>query len=191
MNDFEKFACTEISNALARIDAAAVPDIYALSFFVDDVDGDPRYPWLQLGYNTRAQVAASTPSAASDAAEAKWNFAFWLQNELAFIGEPGTEGRQLLEQALKAEGLWYSDEEEESDFERCMVVADRITAYFVAACVRIAQALHASGAIEKRFGHPVPIIVHELEYYDQIAMQTAAANPPGLAQEFVDWVVKG
>jgi len=191
MNDFEKFACTEISNALAGIDAAAVPDIYALSFFVDDVDGDPRYPWLQLGYNTRAQVAASTASAASDAAEAKWNFAFWLQNELAFIGEPGTAGRQLLEQALKAEGLWYSDEEEAGDFERCMQVADRITAYFVDACVRIAQALHASGAIEARFGHPVPIIVHELEYYDQIAMQTAAANPPGLAQEFVDWVVNG
>jgi len=191
MHDFEKFACTEISNALARIDAAAVPDIYALSFFVDDVDGDPRYPWLQLGYNTRAQVAASIPPAASDAAEAKWNFAFWLQNELAFIGEPGTEGRQLLERALKAEGLWYTDEEEAGDFERCMLVADRITAYFVDACVRIAQALHASGAIAERFGHPVPIIVHELEYYDQIAIQTQAANPPGLAQEFVDWVVKG
>jgi hypothetical protein len=28
-------------------------------------------------------------------------------------------------------------------------------------------------------------------YYDRIAMQTQAANPPGLAQEFVDWVVKG
>jgi hypothetical protein len=26
MNDFDKFACTEISNALARIDAAALPD---------------------------------------------------------------------------------------------------------------------------------------------------------------------
>jgi len=191
MHDFEKFACTEISNALARIDAAAVPDIYALSFFVDDADGDPRYPWLQLGYNTRAQATASIPPAASDAAEAKWNFAFWLQNELAFIGEPGTEGRQLLERALKAEGLWYTDEEEAGDFERCMLVADRITAYFVDACVRIAQALHASGAIAERFGHPVPIIVHELEYYDQIAIQTQAANPPGLAQEFVDWVVKG
>lgn len=191
MNDFEKFACTEISNALARIDAAAVPDIYALSFFVDDVDGDPRYPWFQLGYNTRAQAAASTAPAASDAAEAKWNFAFWLQNELAFIGEPGTEGRELLERALKAEGLWYSDEEEAGDFERCMLVADRITAYFVDACVRIAQALHASGTIEERFGHPVPVIVHELEYYEQIATQTQAANPPGLAQEFVDWVVKG
>jgi len=26
VNDFDKFACTEISNVLARIDTAAVPD---------------------------------------------------------------------------------------------------------------------------------------------------------------------
>ena len=26
-----------------------------------------------------------------------------------------------------------------------------------------------------------PMIVHELEYYDEIAVQTASAKPPGLA----------
>jgi len=30
--------------------------------------------------------------------------------------------------------------------------------------------------------------VHELEYYDEIAVQTAAANPPGVAGEFEDWI---
>lgn len=42
--------------------------------------------------------------------------------------------------------------------------------------------------IKDRFLHSIPIVVHELEYYDQIASRTAAANPPGLAKEFVEWV---
>jgi len=39
-----------------------------------------------------------------------------------------------------------------------------------------------------KFGQSVPIIVHELEYYDQIAEQTRKANPPGLTLEFEAWV---
>lgn len=39
---------------------------------------------------------------ASNAEEAKWNFALWLQNELEFIGERQTEAAQLLQEPLKA-----------------------------------------------------------------------------------------
>lgn len=69
-----------------------------------------------------------------------------------------------------------------------MQIADRITAYFVDACVRIAQALHAKGVIEQTFFKPVPIVVHELEYYEEIASQTCRANPPGLTKEFENWI---
>jgi hypothetical protein len=187
MNDFEQFSYKRISAALADIDTSAVPDIYALSFFIFDSDDDPRYPILQLGYNTLKHAAGCTPSASS-AEEAKWNFAFWLQNELAFIGEPETESAQLLEALLKARGLWYSDEDEEADFDRCMRIGSDITACFVDACVRIARALHENGVIEQQFSRPTPVVVHELEYYDQIAVQTRSANPPGLAKEFEDWI---
>jgi hypothetical protein len=34
----------------------------------------------------------------------------------------------------------------------------------------------------------VPVLIHELEYYEQIARQTEAANPPGLADDFAAWV---
>ncbi|MEV7438623.1 hypothetical protein [Streptomyces griseoviridis] len=37
----------------------------------------------------------------------------------------------------------------------------------------------------------MPVIVHELEYYEAIARQTEAANPPGLADEFTSWVRNG
>jgi hypothetical protein len=163
---------------------------------MNDFDGDPRQPVLQFGYNTRARMAECTPTEgqepgwpiASSACEAKWNFAFWLQNELRFIGEPETKSGRLLAELLKGRGLWYSDEEEDADFERCEEIAGEIAGYFVEACVRIAQALHASGIIEQKFSSPIPIVVHELEYYDQIALQTRLANPPGLAQEFENWI---
>lgn len=94
----------------------------------------------------------------------------------------------MLEELLKAKGLWYSDEDEAADFDGCIPIATDFAAFFVAMCVQIAQALHTSGVIKDRFVHPIPIVVHQLEYYDQIALQTASANPPGLAKEFVDWV---
>jgi hypothetical protein len=189
MNDFEQFSYKKISAALANIDSSAIPDIYALSFFIYDDDDDPRYPVLQLGYNTRTHLAECTPSA-SNAEEAKWNFAFWLQNGLEFIGNPETESAQLLEELLKARGLWYSDEDEEADFDRCMRIGSEITTYFVDACVRIARALHENGVIQQHFGRPIPIVVHELEYYDEIAAQTRLANPSGLTKEFEDWIAR-
>jgi len=187
MNDFEQFAYKKISAALAEIDTSVIRDIYALSFFIYDNDDDPRYPTLQLGYNTLEHVSECTRFASS-AEEAKWNFAFWLQNELEFIGVPETEGAQLLEEILKTRGLWYSDEDEEADFDRCMRIGSDITAYFVEACVRIAQALYENGVIEKQFFRPIPVVVHELEYYDEIATQTRSANPAGLTKEFEDWI---
>jgi hypothetical protein len=187
MNSFEQFSYSEIIAALVNIDRSTISDVYALSFFIYDKEDDPRHPVLQLGYNTLTHLAQSTPSA-SDAEEAKWNFAFWLQNELAFIGEPGTESGQLLEDLLKSRGLWYSDEDEEADFDRCLGIGSEITNYFVDACVRIARALHENGVIEQHFFRPMPIIVHELEYYDVIAVQTRSANPPRVAKEFEDWI---
>lgn len=196
MNDFEKFCYNEIYEALEAIDTRITPDIYVLSFYIFDLEDDPRRPVLQLGFNTRSRLAECIPAigresgwpGASSTQEATWNFAFWLQNALKFIGEPENEGGQLLETLLKSRGLWYSDEDEEAHFDHCEKIASEITAYFVDTCVRLAQALHESGVIEQRFSGPIPIVVHELEYYDKIAAQTRLANPPGVAKEFEDWI---
>lgn len=42
--------------------------------------------------------------------------------------------------------------------------------------------------MERLFGAPLPILIHELEYYDAIAEQTERANPPGVADAFARWV---
>lgn len=50
-------------------------DIYAISFFVYDLDDDPDMPTVTIGYNTLSHWEASIEKA-SDEAEAKWNYAF-------------------------------------------------------------------------------------------------------------------
>lgn len=196
MNPFESYVFQEISAALKSVSQDDLPDIYVLSLHVFDLDDDPRRPLVQLGYNTNVQVRASTPTDdagpgcpfASDALEARWNFAFWLQNELLSIGEPGTTAGNLLEEQLKSEQLWYSDEDIVTDEQRTYELDPQITARFVKMLVRVVQALHATGVIVERFGRPLPVLVHELEYYDAIVRQNAEANPAGLTDDFAAWV---
>lgn len=70
-------------------------------------------------------------------------------------------------------------------------IAAQIEAQFNQACVRLARHLHDSDAIEGAIGRRVPVIVHELEYYEGIARRTEAANAPGLADDFTAWVRNG
>jgi hypothetical protein len=38
--------------------------------------------------------------------------------------------------------------------------------------------------ISRIFGLPIPVLIDELEYYDEIATQNIEANPPGLVEDF-------
>jgi hypothetical protein len=59
---------------------------------------------------------------------------------------------------------------------------------FVAMLERVVRDLHADGVIERTFGRRVPVLIHELEYYDEIAEQNQRANPDGLADAFAAWI---
>jgi hypothetical protein len=196
MEKFERHIYESVKQSVATIEEDIAARIYALSFFIYDDEDDPRRPTLTFGYNTLDRWVECTPTAdsnmarlvASDSSEAKWNYAFWLQNEVCVIGAAGTDGAVLRQEWIESLGLAYSDDEADEDFERCMELGEHITERFVALSVQVARALHDEGSITGKFGRPVPIIVHELEYYDQIAEQTRTANPPGLTSEFEDWV---
>ena len=182
----EVFAAVEA--ALGTAPGKERADIYAVSFFIYDDDDDPRRPSLTVGYNTNQKWHDSIADA-SGSDEAKWNYAFWLQNDLWATGRG--EWASRIEAWVDGLGLSYTDEDEEADFDRCMELGAKITASFVSLACEVAARLHATGTIVTVFGRPLPIIIHELEYYDQIADQTANANPPGLAGEFVSWVRGG
>lgn len=150
--------------------------IYAISFFVYDQEDDPRHPTVTLGFNTEAQVRtiASLPDTAqwraSNEAEARWNYAFWLQNEECSVGMDAAASE-------RARDSWVSHVPEYCD----------VTEEFANLCVRVARRLHKEGQTVFS-GQRVPVIVHELEYHDRIAQQTSAANFGGIADEFVAWV---
>ncbi|MDI5903540.1 hypothetical protein, partial [Streptomyces sp. 12257] len=156
-------------------------------------DDDPRLPTLTIGYNTEAQARHSTQSA-SDQEEARWNYAFWIQNQLTVIGDltSDPDGAVVRQAWINELGLWYTEPTDPSAWAATVgPLAAQIEAHFNQACCQLAKTLHTTGAIERYVGRSVPVIVHELEYYEGIARRTEAANPPGLADEFTAWVRSG
>ena len=68
--------------------------IYAVSLWVNDENDNPCTPSITLGYNTEAHYESQI-ARASSAGEARWNYAFWLQNEeLYFGGEASAEVKE-------------------------------------------------------------------------------------------------
>ena len=178
------------TQAITSISAAEAEGIYVVSFFIDNERDDPRQPTLTIGYNTEAQFRRSIGDA-SDEAEARWNYAFWLQNELTVIGDltRDPDGAAARHQWISELGLWYDEPTHPEDWMTTVgPTAALIEANFNQACVQLARDLHNDGVIKSAIGKPVPVILHELEYYEGIARRTEAANPPGLADDFTIWV---
>ena len=47
---------------------------------------------------------------------------------------------------------------------------------FVNVLIDVVKDLHDSGLVAKKIGKEIPVIIHELEYYEQIAIQNIEAN---------------
>ncbi|MGW1870039.1 hypothetical protein ACWCPS_31415 [Streptomyces mauvecolor] len=191
---FQDHLRTLAERAISSISAAEAEDIYVISFFIDNESGDPRQPTLAIGYNTEVQFRRSIADA-SDEAEARWNYAFWLQNELTVIGDLARDpdGAAACRQWIRELGLWYDDEPTDPADWMTTVgpTAALIEANFNQACVQLAHDLHNDGVIKSTIGKPVPVVLHELEYDEGTTRRTEAANPPGLADDFTAWVRTG
>src|SRR4051794_5573769 len=166
MSAFAAYVTRFIVSALERIPAASAPDVYVVSLYVEDrANRDPRSPQVEIGFNTQARAAETTPAPgqapgwpiASDAAEARWNFAFWLQNDLGHLGDPDRdpEGFALAQEWVRDLGLWYSDEDEELAYAdepspEANVVVDKMEAIdtrWIDLLVDVVQGLHQDGVI--------------------------------------------
>lgn len=167
---------------LASIDKKTLDDIYAFSFFVYNDNNDPRFPTLIIGFNTISNFKANI-ALASNELEAKWNYAFWIQNEIASIGNDEDEaGRSIIEKWISNLGLNYSNEEEDKNMDECLEKGKKITAKFINVLIQLVQTFHESTPTK------VPILIHELEYYDEIRDQNILANGEELVKEFSDWI---
>ncbi len=183
----------KIKETILQIDNSIIPEIYVLSFYVYNGDDDPRQPMLTVGYNTNERWHSCTPvpgqepkwPIASDADEAKWNFAFWLQNEELVIGG---DDYDPVSEWVKDTPYYYSDEQAEDEFDTTGLLGKKIQDKFTDIVISHARKLHSDGIIKTKFGKDILIIVHELEYYDKPVIWTQQANPDGLAKEFENWV---
>jgi len=163
-----------------KINTWTETDIYAISLFVYDDEDNPSKPTVTLGFNTESHVNQLNPE--GNDPETRWNYAFWLQNQELEFGYDDTA--DVVKEWIENQGFTYHDDccydDDEND--------EGITNAFTSLLVDIVKEIHQEGVLTNKFGKELPILIHELEYYDQIADQNVEANGEELVKEFTDWI---
>lgn len=177
--------------ALAEFPAESASDIYAVTFRVDSVDQDPRFPYVAIGYTTETEVARLLAEGnAPEPWEARWSYAYFPPSGLEGVRTIGHDpehdpvGADLHRREAVAQGLWYEDEDglsEEEQDERDGQFAEE----FDELCVDVARQLHADGQVVGTLGRPLPVILYNMFDPDQMFALTRAANPAELVEEFL------
>ena len=174
-----------LAERMRSIEPAAAADVYAVSFYVRAVDDDPRLAGISVGFNTESRAAGQHASAGE---EARWNYAFWLQNVVCELPAPDGPQAEAWRALLAERSLDFTDRQWDEDPEAVDGLQLGIAVAAVDLAIDLSLRWHASATSTAVFGRTVPVIVHELEYYDTVAAVTEAANPPGVADEFLSWV---
>ena len=176
---------------LAEFSEESGAEIYTVTFRIDSVDQDPRFPYLAIGYNTETEVARLLAEPSSlEAWEARWSYAYFPPSGLEgcrIVGhdlEHDPAGAELHRREAVAQGLWYDDEDglsaQEQD-ER----GERLDEQFHELCVDLARQLHADGRIVETLGRPLPVVLYDMFNPDEMFAMTRAANPAELVAEFL------
>ncbi|MFD9503365.1 hypothetical protein [Streptomyces sp. NPDC060035] len=154
--------------------------IYAVTFRIDSVDQDPRFPYVAIGYTTEADAAEATEKA-SDSWEARWSYAFFPETGLEGVRVVGRDpdGAESHRREAESRGIWYEDDDEPHDRD------ERLVEWFYEVCVETARHLHESGRIVQVLGRPVPVILYDMFDPDAMFRLTSDANPAALVTEFM------
>ena len=175
------------SMIISNIEKWTDTDIYAISLYVYDECDNPCQPTVTLGYNTERQFKESI-SRASDEEEARWNYAFWIMNHFLYFGSGDTA--EIVRNWINEIGMpYYADDDpvwrNNELFDEILEKTEGITKAFVDVLVCIVKEIHEQGILTQKFGKEIPIIIHELEYYEEIAEQNIEANGKELVEDFV------
>ncbi|MEV6757485.1 hypothetical protein [Streptomyces sp. NPDC051214] len=189
MTTFRQHMTEMAARALAEFSQEVTAEIYAVTFRIDSVDQDPRFPYLAIGYNTEIDVAREfAQGGGTEPWESRWHYAYFGPVGLDGIRVIGHDpahdpaGSELHRAESVAQGLWYEDDltEQEED-ERGEALAEQ----FHELCVDLARGLHADGRLVGVLGRPVPVILYDMVDRDAMFALTRAANPPELVTEFL------
>ena len=190
---FADMVFQKTATALAGLPEEIRDDVYALSFWV--MGGDEWLPGLSVSYNTCGQFEGKKGETLNQDDEAKWNYAYWLQDEAELLGVDAYRNNQELQAWLASAPFAYTEEQYEAMFDGddedessgTDKKSNEFYQAFVETQIAVVQRLFAEGVIAGTFGKNIPVLVHELEYYDVPLLWTERANPEGLADEFLSY----
>lgn len=187
MIDLEKYLENRLRDIISSWDEN---DIYAISFLVYsnesfEFGGYSNVTEFSVGYNTERDCAG-----ADKLSEKRWNYAFWRQNETPVIlADDENEGMKLLFDWYRENGIdniGYEDYENSYDDEMRYIGKGPVGYYeLLSVVITVARKLQTSGFIKEKFGAPVPIIIHDMEYPWYIIEANKRANPNGEAESFL------
>ena len=164
-------------------------DIYAISLYVYDDCDNPCKPCVTLGYNTERQVRLElSKGEAFDEAEARWNYAFWLQNDPLVFGI-GETAKTVRNWVVSSGFPYYDDDDTAWQDDNAIENTSQITETFVSVLIESVKEIHKQGVLTRKFGRELPIIIHELEYYDEIVKQNIKANGYETVKDFSEWCI--
>ena len=164
-------------------------DIYAISFFVYsneccEYKGYSNVTTFSVGYNTERGC-----NGADQYAEERWNYAFWRQDATPiFCDDDDDEGMKLLFDWYAQNGIENIGWEDPDCYdEKMRYIGKGPVGYceLLAEITAVAKKLQESGFIREKFGAPIPIIIHDLEYSWYVIEATKQANPHGEADVFL------
>ena len=164
-------------------------DIYAISFFVYSNEafvykGHSDVTEFCVSYNTENDCVGT-----GELSEERWNYAFWRQNETPIIkANNENEGMRILFEWYEENGI---DNIGYENYDSCynndmQYIGKGPIGYYelLLEITAVAKKLQDSGFIKSKFGKPIPIIIHDLEYPWYIIEATKKANSNGEANMF-------
>lgn len=178
MTNLEQVLYDRVRNVMLTWDEE---DIYAVSFFIysnemfrfRDYDNVSTFA---VSYNTEADCEG-----AGIHSEERWNYAFWRQNEHPIIeADDNCPEMQLLFDWYREQGI-ENIGEETGDWENGPVGYKEL----VKLAAKVARRFQDEGFLMQKFGKPIPIIIHDLEYCECTLKATEFANPKGEAADFL------
>ncbi|WP_066720241.1 hypothetical protein [Clostridium sp. Marseille-P299] len=170
-----------------EIDLWDEKDIYAISFFIYSNEA---FTYNEFSNITEFSISYNTEKDCSGAdinSEERWNYAFWRQNE---INITDSEGQKVLFQWYKENGIdniGYEDRSNSYDANYKYIGKGPVGYYELLTVVSdVANKLQNENYIVNKFGKPLPIIIHDLEYSWYVIEATKNANPKGEANQFIE-----
>ena len=186
MTNLQTYLQTKLRGILSSWDEEG---IYAISFLVS---ANPAQEYGECSNVTEFCVSYNTESdcAGADAlSEERWNYAFWRHNETPVIrADEDDEGMKTLFAWYAENGvenIGYEDPAASYD-SKMLYIGKGPAGYYelLTQAAAAARALQESGFIREKFGRPIPILVHDLEYPWYVFEATRTANPNGEADPF-------